>query len=123
MNVGVMFMNSSLEIRRNLKYFHLPYIMYVDIYQKGLVFPALTLMLSPFFVLPLCAVLCVRQKFFPVLEPQQAHARALRRAALQMRLLQQGKRRGGETKPCGFPPYFMVCLTRVCALCAHLHAN
>lgn len=68
--------------------------MYVDIYQKGLVFPALTLMLSPFFVLSPCAVLCVRQKFFPVLEPQQAHARALRRAALQMRLLQQGKRRG-----------------------------
>lgn len=43
------------------------------------------------FVLSLCAVLCVRQKFFSVLQPQQAHARALRRATLQMRLLQQGK--------------------------------
>lgn len=34
----------------------------------------------------------VREEFLPVVQSQQTHARALRRAAIQMRVLQQGKK-------------------------------
>lgn len=34
----------------------------------------------------------MREEFLPVVQPQQTHARALRRAAIQVRVLQQGKK-------------------------------
>lgn len=105
--VGVILMTRDLwrrlillEMIRNFEFIRPPELC-MFIYQDGLVFPALTLMLLPL-VLCVCAVLRVRQKFFSVLEPQQTHARALRRAALQMRLLQQGEGTKKKKKPCGF---------------------
>lgn len=63
-------------------------------------------------VFVLSAVLSVREEFLPVLQPQQTHARALRRTAIQVCVLQQGGRPFGFHLIIEFATIFIPALTR-----------